>query len=218
MPISQFETVYQSKDGRFSIGFSISEEMYFLAIGFPLWDGFRVFQDPTYAAYSAVTGSATSSFAPTITESPAQTNIEADVGTVLELSWVAQDTDPANYEIYDANNNVVASGSWFSGIPVPITVTVAPGTQSYYIIFYDVEGYSVQSGTITITGTTPTTTTPPTSTGPGPTTTTPPTTSVISRTSAPVDTGVSGFTLEIVLALISVVTPVIVLKNRRRKV
>ncbi|MHA2278396.1 MAG: hypothetical protein ACXAC2_21665 [Candidatus Kariarchaeaceae archaeon] len=216
MPISQFETVYQSKDGRLSVGFSISEEMYFLAIGFPLWDGFRVFQDPTYAAYSAVSGSTTSSFAPTITESPAQTNIEADVGTVLVLSWVAQDTDPTTYEIYDGSNNVVASGSWFSGVSVPITVTTVSGIQSYYIVFYDAEGYSVQSGTITITGTIPTTTTPPTSTGP--TTTAPPTTSVISRTSAPVDTGVSGFTVEIVLALISVVTPVVLLKNRRRKV
>ncbi|MHA2030466.1 MAG: hypothetical protein ACW99Q_13835, partial [Candidatus Kariarchaeaceae archaeon] len=121
MPISQFETVYQSDDGRVSVGFTIKEEMYFLAIGFPLWDGFRVFQDPTYAAYSAVSGSVVSSFAPMILESPAQNNIQADIGVVLELSWIAQDTDPTTYEIYK-NGALYSSESWVGGFPVLLSV------------------------------------------------------------------------------------------------
>ncbi|OLS26682.1 MAG: hypothetical protein HeimC3_07840 [Candidatus Heimdallarchaeota archaeon LC_3] len=214
LPIGQFQAIYESEDEQSSVGFKINVEMYFLAIGFPKWDGFKVFQDPVYSAYAAVAGSAASTFAPTITESPALTNIEVDEGTTVILSWVATDDDPDYYEVLDQNNNVIAYGSWLSGIPVEVSIVIISGTNTYFIAFYDQLGCSVQSGLITCTGlilsttsSTSLTTTPTTTSG----------TVTVSRTSEkPKDTGIPGFTIGTVLVTVISCLLVILVRKKLR--
>jgi hypothetical protein len=231
MPIGQFQIFYESDDEELSVGKAINLEMYFLAIGFPEWEGFSVFQDPVYAAYSAVKGADTTSFAPTITESPGISTIEVDAGTTVELSWVAMDEDPYLCELLDENDNVISSSSWLNGYPVTVSIHVVSGVHNYRMVFYDHGGHAVQSDVVTITGTIPTTTTPTSTPTTTPTTTptvtptitpttspsTIPKTTSISRTSDQSDGGIPGFTLEVVLTSIAIVLPVIVIKIRKRK-
>ncbi|MHA2030319.1 MAG: hypothetical protein ACW99Q_13055, partial [Candidatus Kariarchaeaceae archaeon] len=145
MPIGQFQIFYESDDEELSVGKAINLEMYFLAIGFPEWDGFSVFQDPVYAAYSAVKGADATSYAPTITESPGISTIEVEVGTTVELSWVAMDEDPYLCELIDENDNVLTSSSWLTGYPVLISIQVISGIHNYRMVFYDQTGHKVLS-------------------------------------------------------------------------
>jgi hypothetical protein len=210
MPLGQFQAFYQSDDGNTSVGFGISSTMFFLAIGFPQWDGYRVFQDPTYAAVAAVAGSGSNPAVPTITESPAQTSITAAAGTIVQLSWKAVDADPTSWQLLDESNNVVSSGTWTSGVSVTVNVVVQLGTHSYTMKFFDAQGNSITSSPITITGT------------PAPTTTTsgsgPPSTSIITIGTSTVqssNSGIPGFTLDMLFLVLVVSTPLVLYRKRK---
>ena len=228
MPLGQFQAVFQSDDGQSTVGVSINEQMYFLAIGFPQWDGFKVYQDPTYSAVVAVSGSTSvgTNNPPVITEVPAQSDITADAGQLIALSWVATDDNPDYYEVKDENGNVIATGSWSSGVPVEVVISVQEGTHSYTITFYDTDGNSVTSDPVTITGNPVNTTTSPGSstTSPGATTTSPGTTSEqptsiskVSRTSKSISTSSAapGFTIEILLLGLMTITPILLRRKRK---
>jgi hypothetical protein len=45
-PIHNFEDSYQSDSGKSSAGFEISSSMYFLTQGYPMWEGYAIYNDP----------------------------------------------------------------------------------------------------------------------------------------------------------------------------
>lgn len=156
VPVAQYEQTFKSdnEDSNRTVGFQFSSEEFFMAIGFPMWDGYSVFQDPTFSAVAAVAGTTTSSGganAPTITVVPTDVE-EVQVGTAVVLSWTAVDDDPESWELYDEGGSLLQSGSWTSGQAVSVTINALLGTNEYTMIFYDLEG-NAASDTVSITGT-----------------------------------------------------------------
>lgn len=152
-PIGQFQSTYSSSNGQGTYGFNLQSTMYFLAIGFPEWDGYSVFQDPTFSAVAAVSGSSTPSGTtngPQITVTPTSTS--ATIGQPVQLSWTADSANPGTYVVKDDSGNIIASGNWASGIPVTVTVTAKAGSHTYTITFYDSNNNSASSSVV-VTGT-----------------------------------------------------------------
>jgi hypothetical protein len=156
VPIDQFQSLYQSSDDKELVfGFNLQISMFFLAIGFPQWEGYKIFQDPTFNALTAVSGkekptNVTNNQPPVIKNSPV---VESSytIGNQYEFSWVAEDTNPASYVIKDEIGDILQQNSWFSGVPINISLTVKSGTHIYTITFYDTTGES-SSDSITIIG------------------------------------------------------------------
>lgn len=146
-PIGQFTSTYQSTNGDgTTFGFNLQSTMYFLAIGFPQWDGYRVFQDPSFSAVAATTGSTGS-----LSIDFASSDLTITQGQSASISWTASADQPNTYTIVDENGNTVQQGSWTSGTSVTLTLDNLPvGVHTYTITFTDMDGNSV-SDSVTIT-------------------------------------------------------------------
>ena len=198
-PISQFQETYTSVNGGQTIGFSIQSSMYFFAIGFPKWDGYRVFQDPSFSAVAAVAG------ASPVKITVAPKDVSASAGQSVQLSWTATGSSPTTYEAKDQNGNLVpgCSGSWISNTPVICTISnLQAGTHTYTITFHDANGNSAQDSVVVTVGSNNNTGTVTA-------------TQITSNTSQSSNKGAPGFELLPFLAVMMVVVPIII--NRRKR-
>ncbi|MFX0205687.1 MAG: hypothetical protein ACFFDT_06835 [Candidatus Hodarchaeota archaeon] len=50
-PISTFSGAFMSDSGQSASSFNFEAELYFMSVGFPEWDGYDVYNDPTFQAY-----------------------------------------------------------------------------------------------------------------------------------------------------------------------
>ena len=195
-PISQFQSTYASTNGQGTYGFNLQSTMYFLAIGFPSWDGYSVFQDPTFSAVAAVAGSSSV----TITSSPSA--VSASAGQSVQLSWTATGTSPTSYNVKDETGTVVCSGTWASNTPVTCTINnLQAGTHTYTITFNNANGDTAQSSVVVTVSNNNNTGTV--------------TATQVTNSSSQNNKGAPGFELLPFLAVLVLLSPIII--NRRKK-
>lgn len=55
-PLSTFRAAYESDNGVSATSWAFSSTQYYVSIGFPQWDGYRVYQDPIFVGYISNSG------------------------------------------------------------------------------------------------------------------------------------------------------------------
>ncbi len=98
---------------------------------------------------------------PTVSSPQDITYEEGATGNII--TWLSTDPNPDNYEIYQ-NGSLIASGSWYSGVNISITVDGLPiGVHNFTVIVSDVHGVSSRDTVLVfvVDGTSPVLNSPP---------------------------------------------------------
>jgi hypothetical protein len=167
-PIATFVTAYQGGHGRTCFAWNFTDTMFYVTIGFPQWDGYSVYQDPVFVAYSSSIGTSPLQFGALSIESGDPIEGEAVTIGVDIISEVAVDTVDLLYSTDMTTWTSVEMASttsthWVGDIP-----SHPEDTEVFYKVVAHAGTYGdYESGTFsyivgqTIVTTTTTTTTPP---------------------------------------------------------
>jgi hypothetical protein len=55
-PYSTFTSAYESESGQSATTWAFTSTQYYVSIGFPMWDGYYVYQDPIFVGYISISG------------------------------------------------------------------------------------------------------------------------------------------------------------------
>lgn len=180
-------------------GVSLNYRKDLIIISYPEYSGGEIIHDPTFSAVYQQDSSPAQ-----ITASSADQTIPQ--GTSITLQWQVNDlqNNGGTYSIQDETNSVVQKGNWQPGNTITYTVTPTVGVHSYTLKVTDSAGYTA-SHTIKVTVTS--------GTGSNSNSTAP----LVTSSKGKITTAAPGFTLDVVLATLSVALIAVVYKRRRKE-
>ena len=160
-PLWTFRSAYESDNGQSATSWNFEETQYYVSIGFPEWDGYRVYQDPIFVSYISNVGDpgvdvqfSSLGISPSVPSSTDVVTVGVDIITDDEY-WdvhLQYSTDDYNFDGIVAMN-AESDTHWIGEIPAypedtPIWYKVVVNTDSG---FYESEtkSYIVGLGSVT---------------------------------------------------------------------
>jgi hypothetical protein len=106
-PLWTFRSAYESDNGQSATSWNFAETQYYVSIGFPEWDGYRVYQDPIFVGYISNTGNpggdvtfSSLGISPSVPSSTDAVTVSVDITTDYEI-WSVElqySTDGHNFD------------------------------------------------------------------------------------------------------------------------
>ncbi len=167
-PLSTFRSAYESDTGQSATSWTFASTQYYVSIGFPSWDGYRVYQDPIFVGYVSNTGYSggeeevkflSFSISPEVPSSTDAVQVGVDIDTDLIVTGVDLDYSTDGVVFHGTSIMSETSPSHYVGEIPPYV----EGTQVWYrvVVHTDsgifesaVQSYVVGSGVVTTSSTT----------------------------------------------------------------
>ncbi len=137
-PAGTFRQAFESENGQSAMGYSSSNLMFYVTIGFPEWDGYSVYQDPVFVGYTSSRGTAAPigdvmfgafSISPDVPSGTDIVTVSVDITSQMPVDQVYLDytTDINSWSEQD-NNMWNTGGNRYSGDIEPY----AEGTEVFF--------------------------------------------------------------------------------------